>query len=112
MATTQKVDIVERSNYYFWNPHKISYKIGANLGQIDQKLKFSFFKILFFSMTTGGSYRNGDVKRNDACGMTHPWSNNFIYLIKRAQPYQHTHVIPISMLQTIVMQQRKPGSRK
>ena len=48
LAITQKVRIVERSNCYFWNPRKISYKIGANLGQIEQKLKFSFFKILFF----------------------------------------------------------------
>ena len=48
LAITQKVRIVERSNYYFWNPRKISYKIGANLGQIEQKLNFSFFKILFF----------------------------------------------------------------
>ena len=48
LAITQKVGIIERSNYYFWNPRKISYKIGANLGQIEQKLKFSFFKMLFF----------------------------------------------------------------
>ena len=48
LVITQKVRIVESSNYYFWNPRKISYKIGANLGQIEQKLKLSFFKILFF----------------------------------------------------------------
>ena len=48
LAITQIVWIVECSNYYFWNPRKISYKIDTNLGQIEQKLKFSFFKILFF----------------------------------------------------------------
>ena len=48
LAITQKVRVVECSNDYFWNPREISYKLSLNLGQIEQKLKFSFFKMLFF----------------------------------------------------------------